>query len=66
MTNKDYLNRVDRLKEIEVIARNPGTSLDIIEELMEETRKIVAECYGYTRGLREKVESLNSQEPVLK
>lgn len=59
MTNKDYLNKVARLKEIEAIVRNPETSLDIIDELIEETRRLVAECFGYTRGLREKVESLN-------
>lgn len=66
MTNKDYLNKVARLKEIEAIVRNPETSLDVIDEIMEETRRIVSECYGYTRGLKEKVESLNNSENVLK
>lgn len=66
MTNKDYLNKVARLKEIEAIVRNPETSLDVIDEIMEETRRIVSECYGYTRGLKEKVEALNNSENVLK
>ena len=59
MTNQDYINNVARLKEIEEIVKNPESSLDKIDELIEETKKIVSDCYAYTRGLKEKVESLD-------
>ncbi|MCQ2184447.1 MAG: hypothetical protein MJY62_03445 [Bacteroidales bacterium] len=58
MTNKEYIQHVDRLKEIESIVRNPESSLDRIDELIEETKRLVTECYGYTRGLKLKVETL--------
>jgi len=59
MTNKEYTEKIARLKEIEAIVKSPESSLDKIDELIEETKKIVAECYAYTRGLEEKVESLD-------
>lgn len=60
MTNKEYVDNVARLKEIESIVKDPESSLDKIDELIEETKRIVTECYGYTRGLKAKVESLNN------
>lgn len=63
MTNQEYLANIKRLKEIEAQVKNPESSLDSIDELMEETRKLVEACYGYTRGLKEKVETLNEIEP---
>jgi len=59
MTNKDYIKNIARLKEIEEIVKNPESSLDSIDELIEETKSIVSACYAYTRGLKEKVQSLN-------
>lgn len=59
MTNQDYIKMVARLKEIEELVKNPESSLDKIDELIEETKQIVTSCYGYTRGLKAKVESLN-------
>lgn len=47
-----------RLKEIDSLVRKPELGLDKIEELIAETRKLVEECYGYTRGLKEQVESM--------
>ena len=58
MTNQEYIQHVARLKEIEEIVKNPESSLDKIDELIEETKRLVAECYAYTRGLKEKVDSL--------
>lgn len=60
MTNEEYKLKVARLKEIEAIVKNPESSLDKIDELIEETRKIVSDCYAYTRGLKEKVDSLGT------
>ncbi len=59
MTNKEYMENVARLKEIEAVVKNPEFSLDKIDELIEETKKLVKECYDYTRTLKEKVDSLN-------
>lgn len=59
MTNQEYIQNIERLKEIEATVKNPESSLDKIDELIEETKKIVTACYAYTRGLKEKVESLN-------
>ncbi len=61
MTNEDYAKNVARLREIEQNVKNPEFSLDKIDELIEETKKIVAECSAYTRGLMEKVDSLAQQ-----
>lgn len=58
MTNKEYLDKLARLKEIDSLVRKPELGLDKIEELIAETGKLVEECYGYTRGLKEQVESM--------
>ncbi|MGM9752659.1 MAG: hypothetical protein ACI3ZK_01200 [Candidatus Cryptobacteroides sp.] len=58
MNNQDYKKNLDRLKEIEEIVKNPDSSLDSIDALLEETKKIVEECFAYTRNLKEKVEGL--------
>ena len=63
MTNKEYMDGVARLKEIEETVKNPQTSLDSIDALLEETKKIAAACYAYTRGLKEKVDSLSDIQP---
>lgn len=62
MTNQEYKRNVERLKEIEAVVRNPESSLDRIDELIEETKKIVTACYAYTRGLKDKVDSLNKMD----
>lgn len=62
MTDKEYIKNVNRLKEIAEIVKDPGTGLDRIDALIEETGKLVSACYSYTRGLREKVETLNNME----
>ena len=59
MTNQDYINNIARLKEIDSAVKNPETSLDRIDELIGETKKLVAECYAYTRSLRQKVDELS-------
>ena len=58
MTNQDYIRNIARLKEIEAIVKNPESSLDKIDELIDETRRLVTECYVYTRTLKQKVDSL--------
>lgn len=58
MTNKEYLDKLARLKEIDSLVRKPELGLDKIEELITETKKLVEECYGYTRGLKKQVESM--------
>lgn len=58
MTNQDYIRNIARLKEIEALVKNPESSLDRIDELIDETRRLVKECYGYTRNLKAKVDSL--------
>lgn len=60
MDNKEYREKIARLKEIEEIVKNPDSSLDKIDELLAETKKLAADCYSYTRELRDKVEVLDS------
>ena len=60
MTNQDYIDNMSKLKEIEKMVKNPELSLDKIDTLIEETKRIVKECHDYTRGLKEKIESLNN------
>lgn len=59
MDNKEYREKIARLKEIEEIVKNPDSSLDKIDDLLAETKKLAADCYAYTRSLREKVETLD-------
>lgn len=56
MTDKDYKKNISRLKEIEETVKNPETGLDNIEILIDETDRLVKECYSYTRSLRAKLE----------
>lgn len=58
MTNQEYIKKVNRLKEIEALVKDPESSLEKIDELIEETKKLASECYSYTRELREKMDSL--------
>lgn len=58
MNNKDYMDKIARLKEIEAIVKDPSSSLDKIDELIEETKLLASDCYAYTRGLKQKVETL--------
>lgn len=59
MDNKEYREKIARLKEIEEIVKNPDSSLDKIDDLLAETKKLATDCYAYTRSLREKVETLD-------
>lgn len=62
MNNQEYIQKIARLKEIEAIVKDPESSLDKIDDFIEETKKIVAECYAYTRGIKEKLETLDDIE----
>ena len=62
MTNQEYIQKVNRLKETEALVKNPESSLEKIDELIEETKTLASDCYAYTRGLREKVNSLGEIE----
>ena len=59
MTNKEYKENLERLKEIEAAVKNPESSLDRIDELIALTKKLSSECYAYTRELKEKVGTLD-------
>ncbi len=59
MTNKEYIQKINRLKEIEAMVKNPDSSLEKIDELIEETKTLASACYAYTRELRGKVETLD-------
>lgn len=61
MNSKDYQDNLKRLREIEKIVKDPQSSLDRIDELLAETKKLSAQCYEYTRGLSEKLDSDNQE-----
>ena len=63
MNNEDYRKNIERLKEIENTVRDPESSLDRIDELIDETRRLVKECYGYTRSLSVKITALDELVP---
>lgn len=60
MTVEDYKKNIERLQQIEAEVKNPETALDKIDTLLEETKKLASECQAYTRGLHDKVDSLNN------
>lgn len=62
MTIKEYQKNIERLKEIEAMVKDPQSSLDKIDGLLEETKRLAAECYAYTRTLREKTETLDEPD----
>lgn len=62
MTIKEYQKNIGRLKEIEAMVKDPQSSLDKIDGLLEETKRLAAECYAYTRTLREKTETLDEAD----
>lgn len=63
MTNADYIRNINRLKEIEAEVKNPESSLDRIDAIIDETRKLATECYAYVRDLKVKIESLDEITP---
>ena len=63
MNNEDYRKNIERLKEIEKTVRDPESSLDKIDELIDETRRLVEECYEYTRMLSGKISALDDLVP---
>ena len=63
MNNEDYRKNIERLKEIEKTVRDPESSLDKIDELIDETRRLVEECYGYTIMLSGKISALDDLVP---
>ena len=63
MNNEDYRKNIERLKEIEKTVRDPESSLDKIDELIDETRRLVEEWYGYTRMLSGKISALDDLVP---
>lgn len=63
MNNEDYRKNIERLKEIEKTVRDPESSLDKIDELIDETRRLVEECYGYTRMLSGTISALDDLVP---
>ena len=62
MTNKEYLEKVERLRQIEQIVKDPQTGLDKIDGLIEETNGIVEECSAFLHGLKEKVDAMGGSE----
>ena len=62
MKNQEYIQKINRLKEIETLVKDPESRLDKIDELIEETKALASACYAYTRELREKVDSLGEIE----
>lgn len=58
MNNKDYQKNIKRLQEIEQMVKDPQSSLDKIDQLLSETKKLAAQCYEYTRSLDQKLDSL--------
>ncbi len=63
ITSEKYQKNLFRLQEIEEKVKDPNVALREIDSLIDETKKLVAECYRYTRGLRSKVEALETFNP---
>lgn len=63
MDSNQYKQHVQRLQEIEALVKNPETALGDIDALIEETKRLVTECYSYTRTLSDKVAELDKITP---
>lgn len=63
MDSLQYKKNVERLREIEALVRDPGSGLGDIDKLLDETRRLVTECFLFTRGLSEKVAQLDAVTP---
>ena len=59
MTNEDYIKNLKRLAQIEKTVKDPSFSLDKIDDLLEETKLLVEQCYNYTKGIKDKLEDLS-------
>lgn len=58
MNNDAYKERVERLKELEAMVKDPELSLDKVDDILKETEKLVKECRNYLRGVEDKLQEL--------
>ena len=58
MNNDAYKERVERLKELEAMVKDPELSLDKVDDILKETEKLVNECRNYLRGVEDKLQEL--------
>ena len=58
MNNEAYKEKVERLKELEAMVKNPELSLDKVDDILKETEKLVKECRNYLRGVEDKLQEL--------
>ena len=58
MNNEAYKEKVERLKELEAMVKNPELSLEKVDDIVKETEKLVKECRNYLRGVEDKLQEL--------
>ena len=58
MNTDAYKERVERLKELEAMVKDPELSLDKVDDILKETEKLVKECRNYLRGVEDKLQEL--------
>lgn len=58
MNNEAYKEKVERLKELEAMVKDPELSLDKVDDILKETEKLVKECRNYLRGVEDKLQEL--------
>ena len=58
MNNEAYKEKVERLKELEAMVKEPELSLDKVDDILKETEKLVKECRNYLRGVEDKLQEL--------
>ena len=58
MNNEAYKEKVERLKELEAMVKDPELSLDKADDILKETEKLVKECRNYLRGVEDKLQEL--------
>ena len=63
MDSNKYKKNVERLKQIEAKVKDPEAALGDLDALLDEAKRLVKECYAYTRGLADKVTELEAITP---
>ncbi len=56
----DYVKAVEELEAIAVNVEDPATGIEDIERYIRRSEELVAACRDYLRGVREKLDGMDS------
>ena len=56
----DYSKAIEELEAIAAKVEDPKTGIDDIDKYIKRSEELISACRDYLRGVREKVEGMNS------